>query len=260
MKSIFKTFLVVTICLVCLSNSVQAQTAFEVPVGGIAITGYDFNQNTFSFVCLTEIPAQTMVQFTDKGWFSYTNRFITGESIHYWNTPNGCSLGQVISITSDLNLDPAGDQIFVYQEIDGGTHLIFGLNTDPNSWLPHLQVPYSNQSNLPDTLAGDPLAAISIIHTIPGEENKYGYYHGVRSFNTTSEALAAIVDPTNWTTSDNPLQIPTGFFSFETTAVHLSEFGATTGSETPPVWVLLGLVIVPVAILLFKLPKRDCCS
>jgi len=260
MKPILKTFLIVFVCLIFLSNSVQAQTEFVVPVGGIAITGYDFNSNIFSFVCLTDIPAKTMIQFTDKGWFSYTNRFINSESIYYWNTPNGCSLGQVVSITSDLNLDPSGDQIFVYQENDGVTHLIFGLNTNPNSWLPHLDVPSVNQSNLPDALAGDPLAAISVVHTIPGEKNKYGFYKEVRSFNTTSEALAAIVVTTNWKTSESSLQIPTGFFSFKTTAVQLSEFGASSGSESPPVWVLLGLVIAPAAILLFKRPKRDCCS
>lgn len=265
MKSVFKTFLVVVICLVSLSNSVQAQTAFEVPVGGIAITGYDFDNTKFAFVCLTEIPAGTIILFTDNGWFSYTEKFRTGEGVNYWNTPDGCYLGQVVLVgyselptygtNSDMDLSSSGDQIFVYQEKSDGTpHFIFGLNSDGNDWLPYGQSPTANSSNLPDLLAGDPHSAIAI------PEKDRGYYNGTRSFNTTTEALAAIVDPSNWTTSDSTLQIPEGDFSFETTAVRLSEFDAKTGGITPPLWVISGLVIVPIAILFFKRPKRDCCS
>jgi hypothetical protein len=40
----------------------------------------------------------------------------------------------------------------------------------------------------------------------------------------------------------------------------MSDLSAETGSESPPWWVLLGLVIVPVLVMVFKRPKRDCCK
>ncbi len=55
MKIFIRTILVIVVCLVALSTSVQAQTTYEVPVGGIAIIGFNFDDpDQFAFVCLVD--------------------------------------------------------------------------------------------------------------------------------------------------------------------------------------------------------------
>ena len=179
MRRIFTTFLVILVCLVSLSRSAQAQTEFVVPVGGIAIIGYDFDNKIFAFVCLIEIPAGIKILFTDNGWSSY-NSLRSEEGVEYWDT--GCNLGQVVLVNNEslpkyktnpnMNLSNSGDQIFVYQEKSDGTpHFIFGLHSDGDTWLPNDQTPANpNESNLPATLNGTPIAAIAI------PEKDRGYY------------------------------------------------------------------------------------
>jgi hypothetical protein len=265
MKTFIRTILVMVVCLISLSTSVQAQTTYEVPVGGIAIIGFDFDNDYFAFVCLVPIPLGTDVLFTDNGWSSGLDNFRTGEGINLWSPDTECKLGDVILTSSGeldqylgtfMNLSTSGDQIFIYQKrTDGTPRLIFGLNSDGENWLPNGSYPTVNQSNLPNQLAIlTPSPAITLV------ESDYGYYQGPRGFDSTTDALAAITNFSNWKTSDSLLNIPTTPFTFTTTAVHLSDMSAETGSESPPWWVLLGLVIVPVLVMVFKRPKKDCCK
>jgi hypothetical protein len=272
MKSVFKTFLVVVICLVSLSNSVQAQTTFLVPPGGIAIIGFNATDpDEFAFVCLTEIPDGTQIRFTDKGW-TENNKFYEYESTFSWFTPGGCEVGQIVNIDlsdsenlSNISGDQPydlttvkGDQIIVYQQIGLDLNFIFAINFRLYNWqtvgddkFSSLRPPGLDETNS--------LAIYEIdnsIHT-GGPDNT----SPATIFDSPSDALASIVVKENWKGSDTNRQtMPTGFFSFETTAVRLSEFDAKTGGITPPLWVIPGLVIVPIAILFFKRPKRDCCS
>ncbi len=126
MKIFIRTILVIVVCLVALSTFVQAQTTYEVPVGGIALIGFDFDNDYFAFVCLVPIPAGTEVLFTDNGWISETSGFRTDEGVNLWEPTNNCNLGEIISTSvgqlpqfaGDMNLSSSGDQIFVYQDID----------------------------------------------------------------------------------------------------------------------------------------------
>jgi len=260
MKPILKTFLIVFVCLICLSNSVQAQTAFELSPGDIGVIGYNTNNNKFAIVCFREIPIGTKIRFTDNGWL-YTGSFRTGEGVIYWNTSEICELGEIVTIdyaslsyTGTFNLSDSGDQIFVYQELtQNNPKFVFGLNTYDNTWQTNASG--ATTSALPADLANaSPVPALAIKHL------KYSTYTETYQFDSVDDAKILTTDPNNWTETSSAVDLPSGFFSFETTAVHLSEFGASSGSESPPVWVLLGLVIAPAAILLFKRPKRDCCS
>lgn len=265
MQKFISTILVIVVCLVALSKSVQAQSGYEVPVGGIALVGYDYANDYFAFVCLVPIPLGTDVLFTDNGWSSALNNFRPGEGTNLWSPDEECKLGDVILTSSGelslyqgttMNLSTSGDQIFVFQKkIDESPRLIFGLSSDGADWLPNTSYPSVNQSNLPNELAIlTPRPAVAI------PENDYGYYKGTRGFDTTTEALAAINNPSNWEKKDTPLTIPTTPFSFTTTSVHLSEFKAETGEESPPWWVLVGLVVIPILVMIVKRPKRDCCK
>jgi hypothetical protein len=256
------------VCLFAVFTSpVRAQTPtpqpFTVPVGGIALIGFDFDNDYFAFVCLVPIPAGTKVLFTDNGWISDTVGFRTDEGVNLWEPTNNCNLGEVISTSvgqlsqfaGDMNLSSSGDQIFIYQEINDKDHLIFGLNSEGSTGTWQDICNSTANSTLPSNLDNlTPSPEIAFV------ESDSGIYTGTRNFNTTTDALAAISNPGNWETSDSSLTMPTGSFSFTTTAVHLSDLSATTGSESLPWWVLLGFVIVPVLLMIFKRPKRDCCK
>ncbi len=83
----------------------QAQTTYEVPVGGIALVGFDFDNDKLAFVCLVTIPAGTDVLFTDNGWISETSGFRTDEGINLWEPAIDCNIGEIIN-TSVGQLTP----------------------------------------------------------------------------------------------------------------------------------------------------------
>jgi len=263
MKKFVGTILVLVVCLGVLSNSVIAQSSFEVPVGGIAFVGFDFDNDKFAFVCLVTIPANTKVFFTDKGWISDTSGFVTSEGINYWLPTQECRVGDVVlttvgqlnQLSGDMNLSSTGDQLFIYQTINDKPHFIYGLNSEGSAGTWQTSCSGTECSTLPGGLNNlGPSPEIAFI------ESDSGYYKGTRSFTTTTEAVAAISNPGNWETSDSALTIPTTSFSFQTTAVHLGEFSAETKGETAPWWVLVGVVVISVAFIVFKRPKRECCK
>lgn len=268
MRNIIRTFLVVVCLLGVIATPVQAQAPtpvpFTVPPGGIAVIGFNFDEpDQFSFVCLVTIPDKTEIRFTDNGWTS-TGAFRTGESILSWYTPGGCELGQIVNINltdtfhknnttnGPFDLSPNGDQILVYQQYLTNPPIFkFALNSEDSDW--QLTASNANTSARPPGLdATNSIALVEIDNAI---------YTGTKSFNTTADALAAIVNVNNWTGHNTTRQtMPTGSFSFTTTAVEVSNFSAETGGETAPWWVLVGLVVIAVVVMVFKRPKRECCK
>jgi hypothetical protein len=266
MQNIIKTFLVVLICLVCLSTSVQAQTSFEVPVGGIAIIGFNSDDTSqFAFVCLTQIPSNTVIYFTDRGWSTTNNTFWDGEGKITWNTPGGCQLGQIVTINQfDLpmigtfQLSNGGDQILVYQGSDASPSFIFAINFEQSDWQGS-----SNSANTsarpPGLDATNSVAIVEIDNSIHTGGQEFDFPATV--FDSPTLALASIVDKTHWKGSNDTRQtMPFGFFSFKTTAVHLSGLSAESGGENAPWFVILGLVVIPVLVMVVRRPKRDCCK
>ena len=266
MKIIIKTILVVVVCLAVSSSPVKADDVLN--PGDIAIIGFNSDvPDQFAFVCLKEISAGTIIYFTDNGWVTTTipPSFSTGEGRLTWDTPDGCGLGQIVTINQNdlptigtFKLSTGGDQILVYQGSDENPSFIFAINFEESDW--QLSASSANKSARPPGLdATNSVALVEIdnaIHT-GGQE----FELPAMSFGSPSQALASIVDKTHWKGDDSTRQtMPSGSFSFTTTAVHLSDLSAETGSESPPWWVLLGLVIVPVLVMVFKRPKRDCCK
>lgn len=241
-----RALFILFIFLFTFSSTVHAE--FEVPPGGIAIIGFNFDGTTdfpqeFSFVCTTAIPAGTEIRFTDNGWLS-TGSFRTGEGVFSWYTPGGCSVGQVVNLkqsfwspsAEDFILSTSGDQILVYQFLSQTNHFIFALNSRGTGWQPTASDAFS--SALPTGLDNtNSIALLEIDNAI---------YTGSKSFTSVSEGLASIVNTTNWSGSDTVRQtMPTGTFSFGTTAVQVSSLTAQTKSPYIP------FAIFSVFILLF---------
>ena len=257
MKLIIRTILVVLLSLVVLAAPVNAGDVLG--PGDIAIIGFNSDDaSEFAFVCLQEITAGTVVYFTDNGWMNTTNSFRTGEGKLTWNSPGGCELGQIVTInqydltmTGTFQLANSGDQILVYQGSDSSPSFLFAINFEQSDW--QLNASSANTSARPPGLdATNSIALVEIDNAI---------YTGPKSFNTIGDGLASIVNKANWSGSDTVRQtMPSGSFSFTTTAVELSNFSAETGGESAPWWIIAGLVIIPIYILVVKRPKRDCCQ
>jgi hypothetical protein len=257
MKIFIRTILLVVCLFAVFTSPVKADDVLD--PGDIAIIGFNSDDTSqFSFVCLKEITSGTIIYFTDNGWILPSNTFRSGEGRLTWNTPGGCQLGQIVTINQydlptigNFQLSNGGDQILVYQGSDENPSFIFAINFEESDWQGSAST--ANKSARPFGLdATNSVALVEIDNSI---------YTGSNSFTTTADALAAIVNKDNWKGSNDVRQImPSGSFFFTTTAVHLSDLSAETGSETPPWWVLLGLVIVPVLLMIFKRPKRDFCK
>lgn len=235
MIKLSRVFFVLFILLFTFSTTVYAE--FEVPPGGIAIIGFNFDDpDEFSFVCTTNIPAGTEIRFTDNGWTS-AGTFRTGEGIISWYTPGGCSIGKIVNIkpsehvdntTGIFNLTSDGDQILVYQFLSGATHHIFALNSEGTGWQPTASDAYT--SALPTGL--DSTNSIALLET----DN--AVYTGLKTFTSVSEGLSSIVDVDNWDGSDTLRQtMPpiTTTFSFGTTAVTVSSFTVQTTNQSFPI-------------------------
>lgn len=256
MKIFVRTFLVLICVFSVVATPVQAGDVLG--PGDIAIIGFNSDDTSqFAFVCLKEISDGTIVYFTDNGWM-YTDTFRSGEGRLTWETPGGCALGQIVTINQfdlttlgSFQLANSGDQILVYQGSDSIPNFIFGINFEGTDW--QLNASSANTSDIPTGLDSTNSIALTEIDN--------AIYVGPRTFDTPSEALAAIVNQANWSGSDDVRQtMPSGSFSFTTTAVHLSDFNAETGSESIPLWGFIILLVAPVAFFTLKRPKRDCCK
>ncbi len=230
MIKLSRVFFILFILLFTFSTTVHAE--FEVPPGGIAIIGFNFDDaDEFSFVCTTNIPEGTEIRFTDNGWTS-TGAFRLAEGILSWRTPGGCSIGQVVfikvsdhssNITDTFSLSSDGDQILVYQFLSEANHFIFALNSRGTGWQPTASDAFS--SALPPGLNNtNSIALLEIDNSV---------YTGLKNFTSVNDGLASIVDTTNWSGSNDVRQTmppKTDTFYFGTTAVQVSSFTAQTKS------------------------------
>lgn len=206
-------------------------------VGDLAIIQYGSDgSDVVTFVILTDIDADTVISFTDKGYDATTDSFVTNEGTFDWtpgvalpagtvitidgnggltaiNATTGTPLGTISNSSGAFNLAAAGDSIFAYQGDITGTSadagLIYGVNfgddvtsnpLDANGWNTLTLGNDANESNLPDELNSALNGGINASYGNPTEIDN-GYYNGI-TMGTPAEILAAIADPANWVTSD----------------------------------------------------------
>ena len=104
--------------------------------GDLAVVGYNSDTNDFAVVALTDIPASSVIHFTDRGWEGVSLRPQSGlETMTTWTTPGSViSAGSIIRISRDEpafigtsfgslvgagSLDTSsGDQVLAYQTGD----------------------------------------------------------------------------------------------------------------------------------------------
>lgn len=208
--------------------------ATTLTVGDLAIIAYGSDgSDVLTFVILTDIDADTVISFTDKGYDATTDSFVTNEGTFDWspgvalpagtvitidgnggltatNATTGAVLGTISGSAGSFNLAAAGDSIFAYQGALTTANLIYGINfgddvasnpLDANGWNTLALGNDANESNLPDELNPALNGGINASYGNPTEIDN-GYYNGSVTTGTPAEILAAIADPANWITSD----------------------------------------------------------
>ena len=153
-------------------------------VGDIAIIQYGSDGNdTFSFVLLEDIDAETVIKFTDKGYDAFLDLFVSLEGTLEWTAGEDLAAGTVITISSDggfnatnsttgetsgtvtstgdFDLSANGDSLFAYQGDLTADNLIYGVNFGENpltnllgldGWNPLSILGDQGLSNLPSIL------------------------------------------------------------------------------------------------------------
>lgn len=178
-------------------HSAQALNA-----GDIAFTGFNaINPDAFSFVALTDIAANTSIQFTDNNW---TTSFATGEGHITWTAGSkGVSAGSVVvlngltsGVTQDatgkgsvtvnnanFKLAEGGESLYAYEGSLATPSFIAALTTDTS---------VSSKSKLTGLSAG---ASLMTLNT----DASFAQYTGLRDNLTLGELRTALSDNTNWT-------------------------------------------------------------
>jgi uncharacterized repeat protein (TIGR01451 family) len=186
--------------------------------GDIAIVGFNFQNDYFSFVLLVDIEAGTQIRFTDAGWIG--TGFFNGEGAVTYTAPMNLDAGNVITYSGpDANFEVtvegpftlaggiaftnAGDQLLAFQGPYATPVFLYALNNDDAGWT--TSNPNAQKTGLPPGLT-DGYTAISL-----GGSEWSGVYNGPFS-GTREELLAAISDPNNWTYPSGGVTYPTGPF------------------------------------------------
>ncbi|PJI47493.1 MAG: hypothetical protein CTR55_18935 [Pseudomonas sp.] len=225
------------------SQSVLAGVSYDhvlntLNAGDMVVLGWNALTDTVTLATLVDIPAGTVIKFTDKGWDQASDAFTstsTGDGTITWTTtgtiaagtrlalffggsdqPNtltnvttgadlsGQITGTAYTVTDPMNL--AGDSLFIYQDTDTNPYFIFGFNNsggvvDANGWNTSV-VATLRDSMLPDgTNSQNALASGVNAVGIPGggaAELDNIQYTGPITGADRATWLARVTNSANW--------------------------------------------------------------
>ncbi|MFH0981325.1 MAG: endonuclease, partial [Planctomycetota bacterium] len=190
--------------------------------GDLAIIGYrSVDADAIAFVVLSPIAADEVIRFTDSGWYLAGGFRATEGGVQYTAsaaltpstvitrsnpfTSGGWSVNSAGLGSGGFLLAIAGDQVLVFEGDASSPAFIYAINADSAGWSDAIN---SNTTALPTGLT-DGTTAVNM-PTPPERDN--AYYNGITT-GTPAELLAAIGDPGNWVTDDNPQTWPSWSFT-----------------------------------------------
>ena len=218
-KQTFHLIAVTTLLASMLFGAIGIRPATAASVlepGDLAIVGFSFQNNNFSFVLLVDIEAGTEIYFSDAGWTG--SGFFTNEGAEKYSAQVDLSAGTVITyqgsadnfvaineypfnLQAGIALTGNGDQLLTFQGPINDPSFLYTLHNGPGEWTPSPM--NSRTTYLPPGLEVG-YTAISL-----GGTYRDGYYDGSTS-GTRDELLAAISNPLNWYYANNQdIQLPT---------------------------------------------------
>ncbi|MGC4010601.1 MAG: DUF4347 domain-containing protein [Pseudomonas sp.] len=236
------------------SKSVLAGVSYDhvlntLNAGDIVVLGWNALSDTITLATLVDIPAGTVIKFTDKGWDQASNAFTstsTGDGTITWtttgtiaagtrlslffggsdqantltNVSTGADLSGQITATTYTVTDPmnlAGDGLFIYQDTDTNPYFIFGFNNsggtvDANGWNTSIAATLRD-SMLPNGANSQNVLTSGVNAVgIPGggaAELDNIQYTGPITAADRATWLARVTNSANWT-GDNTGAITTG--------------------------------------------------
>jgi len=209
---------------------VASRVFAQLQPGDLAVIAYNTdNPDSFAWVALRDVPANTAIHFTNSsvsnGWFrwgdhlgrsvtpgpltwSYTNNLLAGTVVSWISgTQKQWSVGDMSGGVPTLSVD--GDSLIAYTgsivSNSAGTPpwygdcrqatLLFALNFANAGW-DNVRGGGPNTSYVPPGLSTNNGTAISV------NNQDDGYYSGICT-GAPTELLSAMMSPLNWTTSAN---------------------------------------------------------
>lgn len=201
------------LALLLASTSFVSVNGQSLQPGDIALVGiYSDTPDAFAFVALRQLPAGTLITFTDNGWQS-SGGFRANEQEVSWTAASAVAAGTVVTLecvdpnmtatTGTTNgalcgLSTGGDQILAYQGSADSPVFIYAVNIEGNGW--QATATSSNTSALPPGLVNGETAV-----ALPELDN---YAFTGPTSGTAVEMRAAIGQPANWTGNDDRALMP----------------------------------------------------
>lgn len=206
-------------------QSVNIEAATVLSPGDISILGFHSDtSDAFAFVTWVDLDATTTISFTDHGWTgsAFTTNLI-GDGIASWTTGENVAAGTIIQAQLDNSGNPdtlswslgigsgdfgntglsaAGDTVLAFQGSSSNPDFLFGITSSNGEW----QNSVASDSPTDSTLPTDLNNATANFRLLNGVHVDNGYYSGgFDNQNSFDDFRTAVLDPTNWTTSNNAL-------------------------------------------------------
>lgn len=218
--------------LVALALVAATAQAWALTPGDISVIAYNSDgADNFAWVALTDIAANTTINFTDSSWqgtaFRPTEHLDAGGPLS-WSFANTLNAGTVVKYSGatlntwstgtaggvGLSLATGGDQIFAFQGLNSSPSFIYGLQFAHATGIIAAPTVSSstNTTNVPSALS----VAAGTMFNVGNFDD--GYYSGITSGSKT-ELLSAISNTANWTKSDTEYASTSWAGSFAVTAV-----------------------------------------
>ncbi len=205
-------------------------SSYALTAGDIAVIGVNTDATkTLTFVTLADIPANTVVSFTDNAWNATTSAWRTGEGTIQWTNTSVTTAGTVVTLTidaspysatagsvttnSNFNLSASGDQVLVYEgttapATNGDAAWLFAFSTESFAWGNN-----TNTSDYPTALSSAYVAMAS--STTEWDD---AYLTNTTVSGTKEEILAIVTNTDNYTKSNTILSIPSYSFTVSATS------------------------------------------
>jgi hypothetical protein len=203
--------------------STTATPVSQLEAGDIAFTALQVDDaDQIAFVALVDIPASSVIYFTDNAWTGSVLN--SNEGIITWTAPGTTvAKGTIVTITGTTSasagtasgtgsyaLSSSGDQMLAYTGSSGSPNFIAGIST--TSWLAS-GTPNTNTSYLP--------SALTLYNTAQGfvTDSDNQYFTNVTNQGSRNSFLSAINNNAGWTRSDTRYgSLPSWTFTFGNSA------------------------------------------
>ncbi|MGF7042248.1 MBG domain-containing protein [Mucilaginibacter lappiensis] len=227
-----RIFFFLFVSVMCSLQFANAQTTLT--PGDIAVIGFNITNGQFAFVTLTDISANTVVNFTDRGWTGSGFNNLATEGTITWTASAAVSAGTVVNVSISAGPNPTitgfpngstsisgwtsasifannGDQTIVYQGSDASPTFVYGFSCSTSNGSPSTTLDWqttavttNRDSQLPSGLTNSNNSNAATAIAFCGQNVNHNYVYNAKSHGfagTRTAILSLIADRANWVQS-----------------------------------------------------------